>query len=501
MNWHALPPAAKRAHACAQIWRRGRPTLLLDPGQRGWVQRLDARDSHAVWCIGRQRGKSFAALAYACEVALRQPGSIIRYAAKTKDTARQIVVHTLEQLLEWCEEPNRPEVDEAHATVRWKNGSVLTWAGTDAQSFDRLRGPRAHLIFLDESAFYQDLEHVEAALLPQLTTTGGKAVYLSTPPESLGHPFIARFRAAQASGTAEHETLDDNPRLTPEQKSGILRRFAETHGMTQEQAQQSTFWRREYLAQFVTEESRAALPGWNDELAKRIVVESKRPQHFNGYVSLDWGFGDGHGALFGYYDFERARMVIEDAVAMRGKTLAQWVEIVKAKERELWGVDKYNGTLWGAKDWGHGIPEFLRTTAKENAPRQPYLRVGDDQMLVLAEVAITHGMAVLPTKKDNKHMAVDALDQAMRRGEYEINPRATQLIRQLYTTTWNRTRTEWERTADGHGEAVDCLCYLHRNLNRHIDPRPARPVDPFKQYMVDEEDGSTENQWRRALGF
>lgn len=487
-----LSPEAKRAHGATQAWRRGQPTLLLDKGQRAWVKRFDQSKSNAVWCIGRQRGKSFAALAYACEVAMRTPGAIIRYAAKTKDTARQIVTQTLEQLLEWCEEDLRPEIDETHATVRWSNGSLLTWAGTDAQSFDRLRGPRAHLIFLDESAFYQDLEHVEAALLPQLTTTEGKAIYLSTPPESVGHPFAARFRSALASGCAERETIEDNPRLTPAQKDAILRRFAEMHGMTPQDARASTFWRREYLAEFVTEESRAALPGFTPEAAERIVVEWPRPSHRDHYVSLDIGYHDGHGVLFGYWDFKASKLVVEDEIVLRGKTSDVLAEAIKRKERELYGELKYDGTLLAAMDWDK-IPDYVAGRIHEKADKQPYLRVSDDNALILADLIQRHGIAFLPTQKHDKAAAVDAVDIAIRREEIVIHPRCVGLRSQAQTTLWDKSRREWERTAEGHGELVDCLVYMWRNVRKSKNPYPEQ-VDPWARHLVPHNQNS---EWQK----
>lgn len=466
-----------------QMWRIGRPTLFLDAGQRGWVRRFQEKPDNAVWCIGRQRGKSFAALTLACEAALQTPGAIIRYAAKTKDSAKLIVLPTLEQVLQWCEPHLRPDIDETHSTVRWANGSVLTWAGTDAQSFDRLRGPRAHLILLDESGFYQDLEMVESALLPQLTTTKGKALYLSTPPDSMGHPFVLRFRSAQGAGIAEHETINDNPRLTKDDRARILKNFADTQGMTLEEAEASTFWRREYLAEFVTEESRAAIPAWNRELEAKCVRDYPRPAYFDGYVAIDWGFKDGHGALFGFFDFPAQKLVIERAWFKRGATVAEAAAAIKQIETQLWGTTKFNGTLYGAKEWGQALPDFLRDALLEGAPRQPLFRVGDDNALVLAECMTSHGLAVLPTRKDDKHLAIDALNQAFKREEIVILPAARELISQLYTTVWNKQRTEWERNASGHGEGVDCLSYMHRNIRRHRDPRPPSndPWDRFQQ--------------------
>lgn len=432
-------------------WQRGRPTLFLDEGQRGWVRRLQERSGNAVWCIGRQRGKSFAALTLACETALRTPGAIIRYAAKTKDSARQIVLPTLEQILQWCEPHLRPEVDETHSTVKWGNGSVLTWAGTDAQSFDRLRGPRAHLILLDEAGFYQDLEMVESALLPQLTTTKGKALYLSTPPESLGHPFVSRFRSAQGAGLAERETIEDNPRLTDDDRLRILKSFAEMQGMTMEEAISSTFWRREYMAEFVTEESRAALPAWTQEAAAQHVKAWLRPEYRDHYDSLDLGYNDGHGVLFGYWDFVASKLIVEDELLLRYKDTDTLALAIKDKERELYGELKYDGTLYGATDWGE-LPEYARNYIHAKAPKQPYLRVSDNDLLVLSDVSRRHGLTFLPTPKDDKANAMDDLNIAIRKGQVVISPRCRALQRQMFATVWDKARRGWERNADGHGE-------------------------------------------------
>jgi len=489
-----VPSELEIATARVIAWKRSKPTLLLDPGQRQWVDKFKTSEGATVWCIGRQRGKTYAAMAYACEFAMQNPGSIIRYAAKTKESARGIVLPTLSQLFEWCPEGLRPELDESSAT--WKNGSVLTWAGTDAQSFDRLRGPRAHLIILDESGFYQDLERVEAALLPQLTTTQGRVLYLSTPPESLAHPFAQRYYAALASGSAERETLHDNPRLTAEQKYAILRQYADARGMDIDSAERSTFWRREYLAEFVTEESKAAVPGYTVEHSEKILKEWTRPQYRDHYTSLDIGYRDGHGVLFAYWDFKTAKLIIEDELVLRGKTTDELCTQIKLKETALYGVEKFDGTLIGAKDW-EGVPDYIEAYLKSISQQQPYLRVADDNALILADIIQRHGIAFLPTRKDDKAAAVDDLDIAIRREQVVIHPRCKNLHRQLLATTWDNNRREWERTSDGHGELVDCAVYLWRNIRRHKNPEPVRPQTTFDRYLADLHKTSSEKQWNK----
>lgn len=474
--------AELRAVARADMWRLGAATdYLLDSGQRDWVRRFREGDGSAVWCIGRQRGKSFAAGALGCEECQRAPGTIVRYAALTGKSAAAIMVPTLSQVLADAPADVRPEVREDRGTVTWPNGSVLTWAGTDNEQFDRLRGPRAHLVLLDESAFYADLERVESALLPQLTTTHGKALYLSTPPESLAHPFTRRWRAAQAAGRGVHATVHDNPRLGPGGVASLMRREAERLGLTVEALAASTFWRREYLAEFVTEESRAALPAWGEAAHAALVGDWQRPPHWDGYQALDPGkTGDPHAWLAAWHDPATGTVTVEDELELRSAahTIGAWAEALKARETALYGAARWDGTLLGAGDYarevGH-LPEYLQRSVSAAAPRQPYLRVGDNEGLVLATLAVEHGLSVVPTRKDDKHMAVDALNQLIAQRRLRIHRRCVRLIEQLYSTVWNRTRSEWERTDKDHGDLIDCLVYLVRNIRWHRDCRPPAP--------------------------
>lgn len=446
---------------------------LLDAGQRQWVDAFWRGDGAAVWMIGRQRGKSFAAISLACGLAIRQAGSIIRYAALTAKSARAIVVPTLAQVLRHCPPDVKPEVSELDGTVRFPNGSVLTWAGTDNEQFERLRGPRAHLVLLDESAFYADLERVESALLPQLTTTAGRVLYLSTPPESVAHTFVRRWHAARAARRSVHATVHDNPRLGPDGVARIVRQEAARLGLTEAELQASTLWRREYCAELVQEESRAAIPGWTPDAQAACVREVPRPVHFDAYVGVDFGFGDPHAAVFGWWDFTGGRLVIEEELELRNANTAQLAEAIKAKERALWGTDRWVGTVLGQDD--EKTPEWVKQRLRQaaDAPRQPYLRFGDNVPLTLADLHAQHGLAVFPTRKDDKALAVSDVDESVRQRRIAIHPRCRRLVEQLASTTWNKGRTEWQRTDKDHGDLLDALIYLHRNVRRHRDPRPA----------------------------
>jgi hypothetical protein len=466
-------------------WRRGDIVSLLcrgDPEQARWIRRAQTTPEPNVWMVGRQRGKSFGALCLASEECVKIPKTIVRYAMLTGKSARAAIVPTLDLILEDCSDDVRPQVSEERGVIQWPNGSIITWAGTDNEQFDRLRGPRAHWVILDESAFYADLERVEAALLPQLTTTNGKALYLSTPPETPAHPFLSRYYAAKANGVGVHDTIHGNPRLGPEGVRAVIRREAARLGYTEEELQRSTYWRREYLAEVVAEESRAALPSWDEAARKELILDIPRPAHFDAYASFDWGWQpDPSFGLWAWYDIASSRVVIEAELEWRAKTLSEIAVSAKAQEVALYGADKFDGTLLGAKDFlERTVPDaWLAKCISDQAPRQPYLRVGDDDIQLLAEMSGPHGYAIMPTRKDDKHLQVDHLNALIRQRRWVVNPRCKRLLMQMESTIWNKARTEWERTPLDHGEGIDCSIYLGRNVRWHRDCRPVVPRDQF----------------------
>ena len=115
--------------------------------------------------------------------------------------------------------------------------------------------------------------------------------------------------------------------------------------------------------------------------------------------------------------------------------------------------------------------------------------MGDNDPLTLADLHGQHGLAVLPTRKDDKALAVSDLDEAVRQRRIRVHPRCRRLIEQLASTTWNKGRTEWQRTDKDHGDLLDALVYLHRNVHRHRDPRPELEQ---RRAMAG---GNTDNLW------
>ncbi len=484
-----------RELARAEMWERGiQAEYLLDAGQQRWRERWYSHDGDAVNGSGRQRGKSFSAYGLLDDTARAFEGTRVRYCALTIDTAMAILSGAMTPYLAQCPTPMRPYQD-GYDWV-FPGNSRLIVMGTDATTFRRGRGfSQIALDVRDEFCFYQDLDGVEAALNPGLMVPGpsgkpGRCLRISTPAESPGHPSKLLVDAAMASGRFELETFYDNPRVDPEH---IIRKECERLGHTPAELLASTWFKREYLGQWVTEESRAAVPSW-PAVAAECTREQPRPTHFAGLTSHDWGgyTGDPHAALFGYVDFKAGRLVIEDEDEVRGGDIGTLVGRWKAKESALWGDRAWDGTLWGAgwfEERTKALPDFLKPAIIAAGPvsgAQPFLRVCDHDDNLQGEMLSRHGYAVLPTDKNEKHLHVDDLVQGVREKRVVIHPRCRRLLEQLRTTLWDEKRRQWVRTEKDHGDLVDCLVYMWRHVPWHFDPFPPPPKEYWGQPEVND---------------
>lgn len=459
-------------------WRRGIASrCILDTsgptgGQQAWVRMLDAipPGGWAALEVSRQRGKTFTTLVWMFQhLGLRPERGV--FLAQTGANSYKIV----EQFIRDVGSHLPPEWDVRMVgdEVRFANGSELAVFGTDNGQFRRSRGRNAHRVILSEAGFYSSLEEVESVYTKQLQTTGGVGVYESSPAESPTHTFARRCDAAQAVGRYVRDTFWSNPRVDHE---GIILGEMQRLGLTREQLFASTEFRRELLAERVTEETRAALPSWTPEARAELVREWPRPMHFDAYAAIDTGrWGDPHAALFAVHDPSSNTVTVEaelELASVRTDT-DQFATALKSVESSLWGVSRWDGTLLGVRHEDLArLPEFAAWWISEAAPRQPYLRVSDPDPRVQMDFQSRHGMAVVPSEKHDKALWVDFVNQLVRERRLRVLPSCVRLLEQMSSTLWNRTRSEWERTDRDHGDLIDCLVYLLRNVRWNRDCRP-----------------------------
>jgi hypothetical protein len=434
-----------------ELWRRGYLRWKCHKVQEEMYDIFYNSPKHStlVWLLARQTGKTWLLAVLAMEQALKVPNSIIKFVTDTKLHAETILLPKFEEILGDCPTDVKPEYKVKQYTYFFSNGSQIQLAGTDSKHYKRLRGQKAHLVLIDESGFCNDLDEVYGGtLFPTTTHTGGKIIMASTIPERLDHPFFGFIEQAQFNGRLTEKTIDDNPLLTKEQKEEIERQMG---------GRQSPRFRREYLNEIIKDDNISVIPEFTKELAKEVTQEWKRPAFYDSYVSMDLGGKDLTAVLFGYYDFLKRKLVIEDEIIMdfnkQGNNLEKLTKEIMDKEKELF----YDPQI--------------------NELRKPYIRVSDINPIVVQEISkySRNELYFGNAKKDDKDSAINHLRYLLGARQIIINPRCKTLLLHLQNVRWNSptNKEKFARSPDyGHYDAVDALKYMVRSVRFEKNPYP-----------------------------
>lgn len=421
-----------------------------------------SKGKKTVYLASRRIGKSFTMCVIATEFCVKQPDRIVKLIFPKKKDAQQVARSHFKQVLADCPPSLKPTWKEQDKTFYFPNGSEIQMAGTDGGSAESVRGSAAHLILLDEAGFhdYNDFEYiVQSILMPTLLTTKGKMIMASTPSKEPDHPFMSKYLPqAKAEGHLIEYDIYANPMITPD----MIDEIADEYPLGKD----DPAFKREFLLISEADNDMMVIPDFDKTVQKDIVVTSEMPECFDAYVSGDPAVGDLTGILFGYYDFLRDKLVILDELVMGGEG-----------EKQL-----------TTEDIAHGVQRKEKTlfmNALTGEVKEPYLRIMDNNNPILInDLFKEHGLRFIPTKKDGKREQVNKVRMMIRKGRIEINPRCKNLIYHLETTRWkklkNGTMTDKFDRSKGihkkykghHGDLVDALIYMVRNVQFNKNPYP-----------------------------
>lgn len=442
---------ASRDLAKDTLWRRGELIWKLDQNQKG-LYNLFYNSNHKIftWLLARRSGKSHTLVVLALEQCLRHPNSIVKYAAPTKNQIKTILRPLFKKILEDCPEDIRPVLKESDFIYYFPNGSEIQLAGTDSGHAEKLRGGDSHLAFVDEAGSCSDLSDlIKSILLPTTLTTKGKVVLAGTPSKDEDHDFHKYIEDAEARGSLVRKTIRDNPRLTQEMTDELIK---EVGGEHTEEA------RRELFCELIKNSSTAVIPEFNSDLEKKIVMDWERPPYFDCYVSMDPGGSDLTGIIFGYFDYRKDKIIIEDEILfdfrIPGNTIKTLTTLIDEKEKHLW------------------------TYPESGEKRQGIHRVSDRNPILLSEIRAhsQNKISFTNTKKDDIDAQINNFRVLLKAEKIIINPRCVNLIRQLKNVKWKNknTRNEFARSPDdGHYDTVAAGIYFIRNINFRKNPYPA----------------------------
>lgn len=472
-----------------EAWRRGLLRWTLHESQREVYDSIQESEAHRfVLEIARQWGKTRLLATIATETALRFAGCRVVYGAPTLKHLKEFIIPTIEEVVRDAPADCKPVFNASDGHFTFPNGSYVHLFGAkDKHDAERGRGPKAKLIIFDEAGFTPVLGYVlDDVFKAQTLHSGGRTLLGSTPAEEPDHEFTEIAAIAEVNGNYARRTIYDNPLLSEGRIAEFIAQGARDKGLTVEQYMASDTFRREYLAERVVNKLLIALPEWEAARTK-LLAALPRPEFFNAHTILDPGGNDPHAVHFAYWDFARAAYVVEDEILLRnGENTDELVETIQAKELALWGTKRWEGTLRGATEeptqaLKECLPDWMLGILERAAPKdkQPFARWMDTNLLLAKDLYELHGMAFIPTRKDNKELQVNNLRVAISAGQVYVHPRCVHTDRHWKGTTWkDHKRREFARKAGEHGDLVDTGCYGMRNLDKRNPEPPGWGVTP-----------------------
>jgi len=421
-----------------KLWETGRLKFILQDHQMDlWEAFNNSKTKKYVLNCSRRFGKSYLLCVLAIEHALKNQYHHIRFAAPTQKQLREIIQPIMDKILLNCPDQFRPVFKSQESLYFFpSSNSYIHIAGCDNGNDENLRGHESHFNIIDEAGFIDNLEYlIKDILQPQTLTTGGRTIISSTPPSSPDHYFHSLSMEASREGYYIIKTIYDNTMLSLD----TIEEYKKEAG-----GANSSTWKREYLCQFVVDESRVIIPEWNDS---HIVTDSRDNmfQYYHKYVAMDIGGRDKTAILFGYYDFMKSLLYIEDeAILSRINTTTNDIaSSIKDKESTL----EYSNIR---------------------------MRVADNNAIIMLNDLLTdHDLPFVATKKDELHSMVNRLRVFIADGRLKVHERCKELIGCLESAIWNKQRRQFDRSAlYGHYDALASLIYLLENLDQWTNPIP-----------------------------
>lgn len=434
-------PTINPQEAKAEAWYRGRQDLILSPAQRKIQSTYDANLSSTIVVeCSRQLGKTFWACFLADKVARLNKGCQIRLGTAFQVDIETIIVPNFKNVHDSCPESMKPKYNSAKATYTYDNGAQVVLVGLDKNP-DKLRGNRILLAIIEEAGFVDSdtLHYVLDSVIAgaQLREPNARTVLISTPPEQgQDHHFCTVADQMELIGSYIKITIDESG--LPQSQ---IDAFADKLG-----GRNSIAFRREALCERIVDTNRAIIGTWKDEYVK-VIEKDEYYDYYHKYVGMDMGVSDLTAVLYGYYDFKRASLIIEDEYSINGPSINtdMLAKTIKAKEIELWGE------------------------------KPPFRRVADNNWpILIADMSYLHNMPFIAVQKDEKHAMINELKILIDAGRIIVNPKCKQLLGCLNTGIWDKQRKAFARSkAYGHYDALDALIYLTRHIAQNTNPIPS----------------------------
>ena len=447
----------KIIQAKEDLWREGILSWKLQGKQKDIYSHFKNLNTDIIpVLISRQFGKSYTMCSLAIEVCLNKPNAIVKYVCPTSKMVVNVMVPRVRDVIADCPVEIKPKWYPSEKKWIFPNGSEIQVAGTENGNYDTIRGGSADLCIVDEAAFCSELETVVFSVLaPTTDTTGGKIYLASTPNDkNPQHDFHELFVFPyEATGKLLRMTWEDSPMVDDKQRERILKRYPG--------GEQNIKFRCEYLCEIPEQTESNIIPEFAAK-EKDIVKEVELPDFCDFYTSMDVGFRDLTVGLFGYYDTQNARLVVLDEYVVNGSDVL--TDTINKEVRYL---------------------ENMHYIYPDGTVCEPYLRIMDNDLKLINDLAKTYGLKFIPTEKHGKEQAVDTVRRWVEQERIIIHPRCVNLIYHIKNAQWRLTRNgtytgkfkhlkgnDQAGLLKSHADALDALIYMVRNIKTKRNPYP-----------------------------
>lgn len=419
--------------------------------QKMLVQFVNSKKRMSVFHCSRRLGKTHLLCVISIVFALKKSNSQIRYASVTQKALRKMVHPIFKDLFNQIPEKYRGTWNSQEGAYTFANGSQVHLAGCNGDKSDDLRGTSADLALVDEASFIDDLGYlVDSVLMPQLLTVpGSRLIMASSSPLSPAHEFCDYIAKARIEKTYHSYTIHQGG-----YSKDLIQEFCLEAG-----GEKSTTWLREYLNEIIVDSDYAIIP----EAARFTpgTTTTEYREYYRPLASMDIGTRDLTVILFGYYDFKRAKLVIEREFIINGPqmTTPLIADGVKKIEEEI-----------GSK-------------------LEPYRVADNNNLLLLQDLGYLHGCHFTPTNKDTLEAMVNEMRIWFANGRIEIADSCPVLIESIKFGFWNEQRRDFGRSSTlGHFDAIAALMYLIRNIDQTTNPIPVKVG--FDDFYLEEDNSN-----------
>jgi len=433
------------------LWKRGELSYKLRKEQIEILKLFEQVTAlHFMALCARRFGKTYLAIVDAIQYGIKHTGVSIGFVAPTAKMLSRIVHPIIMDIMKDCPYSYKLEWDYLTSSYRIPmTDSRIYLSGTDNKKYEYLRGMNIHRGYIDEAAHATDYRYIlDDILIPQLMTTGGKLLSITTPPRIYSDDYVFIKAQAQENEAFIKKTIDDNTSLSAE----IKEHFIEELG-----GRGSDTVRRELYCEDVYDSDVVVFPEFDYEAEGEIVIddfEIEKPSFWKWTLAIDPGYFDFTGGILGYYDFNKATYYIVRELFIQKATtedIANWVKQVQ--------IDI-------------SIPDSCIS------------RWSDTDHRLTADLYRLHNIVFTATAKDNREARINEVRLAIKDRRVRIFRSCKNLIRQLKTCVRNRAGNDFERTKiDGHFDTIAALIYFVRNVNTLYNPYMDKRKLP--QNMID----------------